>query len=116
VERREGAPPDGTGLRVIAVERGRCKERKTAAPLEQWRGALNERDETQGAGIRMEEGQRVLGGREKSRVAGGSRRKVKGKDSNREGRDKGICASWGRTRGKQNKGGSESGRRTCLCW
>jgi len=69
-ERREGAPLDDTGL-IFAVERGRCKERKTAALLKQWRGArwVNERDETQGAGIRMEEGQGILGGRETRRIA-----------------------------------------------
>lgn len=75
------------------VERDRCEERETAALVQERRGVrwMNERDETQNVGTRMEEGWKILKGREvESYITSGSRWKVKGKDGKCKGRNKGI--------------------------
>ncbi|EFN67963.1 hypothetical protein EAG_10501 [Camponotus floridanus] len=54
-----------TGLTFV-VERDRCEEREIVALVQEWRGArwVNERDETQNVGVQMEEGWKILEGKE----------------------------------------------------
>lgn len=57
------------------VERDRCEEREIVALVQEWRGArwVNERDETQSVGVQMEEGWKILEGKEvKSYITSGS--------------------------------------------
>lgn len=70
------------------VERDRCEEREIVALVQEWRGArwVNERDETQSVGVQMEEGWKILEGKEvKSYITSGSC-EGKGRMESAEGR------------------------------